>query len=80
MAVLVNNRGEADAMRGALAQRGVRSVYLSDQDSVFESAEAVELLHWLAACAEPDDVRLLRAALATATLAPELAGTRLPEP
>ena len=68
MAVLVNNRSEADAMRGALAQRGVRSVYLSDKDSVFESAEAVELLHWLAACAEPDDVRLLRAALATATL------------
>ncbi|MCB1930986.1 MAG: exodeoxyribonuclease V subunit beta [Candidatus Accumulibacter sp.] len=68
MAVLVNNRREADAIRGALAQRGVRSVYLSDKDSVFESAEAVELQHWLAACAEPDDARLLRAALATATL------------
>jgi exodeoxyribonuclease V beta subunit len=53
---------------GALAQRGVRSVYLSDKDSVFESAEAGELQHWLAACAEPDDGRLLRSALATATL------------
>ena len=68
MAVLVNNRREADAIRGALAQRGVRSVYLSDRDSVFQSPQAAELQHWLAACAEPDDARLLRAALATATL------------
>jgi len=68
IAVLVNNRSEADTMRRALAQRGVRSVYLSDKDSVFESAEAGELQYWLAACAEPDDGRLLRSALATAIL------------
>ncbi|MEF8713295.1 MAG: exodeoxyribonuclease V subunit beta, partial [Accumulibacter sp.] len=68
IAVLVNSRSEADTIRRALAQRGVRSVYLSDKDSVFESAEAGELQHWLAACAEPDDGRLLRSALATATL------------
>jgi exodeoxyribonuclease V beta subunit len=68
MAVLVNNRQEADAIRAALAQRGVRSVYLSDKDSVFQSPEAAELQYWLAACAEPDDARLLRAALATSTL------------
>ncbi|WP_273704131.1 exodeoxyribonuclease V subunit beta, partial [Candidatus Accumulibacter vicinus] len=68
LAVLVNSRSEADTMRRALAQRGVRSVYLSDKDSVFESAEAGELQHWLAACAEPDDGRLLRSALATAML------------
>lgn len=68
MAVLVNNRSEAVAIRKSLAARGVRSVYLSDKDSVFESAQAAELQHWLAACAEPDDARLLRAALATATL------------
>jgi exodeoxyribonuclease V beta subunit len=37
MAVLVNSRSEADAIRAALAQRGVRSVYLSDKDSVFQS-------------------------------------------
>ncbi|WP_374690715.1 exodeoxyribonuclease V subunit beta [Accumulibacter sp.] len=69
MAVLVNNRSEAAAIRGALQQRGVRSVYLSDRDSVFDSDEALELQHWLAAVAEPDDPRLLRSALATATLA-----------
>jgi exodeoxyribonuclease V beta subunit len=68
MAVLVNNRSEAVAIRKSLAARGVRSVYLSDKDSVFASAQAAELQHWLAACAEPDDARLLRAALATATL------------
>ena len=68
LAVLVNSRTEANLIRRALAQRRVRSVYLSDQDSVFQSPQATELRHWLAACAEPDDNRLLRAALATPTL------------
>ena len=68
MAVLVNNRNEADAIRGALSARGVRSVYLSEKDSVFQRPEALELLLWLTACAEPDDGRALRAALATPTL------------
>ena len=68
MAVLVNNRNEADTLRAALSRRGVRSVYLSEKDSVFRRPEAVELQHWLAACAEPDDGRALRAALATPTL------------
>ncbi len=68
MAVLVNNRIEADAIRKALAKRDVRTVYLSDKDSVFESPQAAELQHWLAACADPDDGRLVRTALATETL------------
>ena len=68
LAVLVNTGNEAAIIRRALAQRGVRSVYLSDRDSVYQSPQAGELQHWLAACAEPDDARLLRAALATATL------------
>ncbi len=68
LAVLVNNRSEADAIRGALASRGVRSVYLSEKDSVFQRPEAFELQLWLTACAEPDDGRALRAALATQTL------------
>jgi exodeoxyribonuclease V beta subunit len=68
VAVLVNNRREADAIRGALAARDVRSVYLSEQESVFRSEQAAELQHWLAACAEPDDGRRVRTALATATL------------
>ena len=68
LAVLVANRTEADAIREALAVRGVRSVYLSDRDSVFETVPAEALEYWLAACAEPDDPRLLRAALATGLL------------
>lgn len=65
IAILVNSRPEADAVRAALAAGGVRSVYLSDQESVFANPQADELQRWLAACAEPDDDGLLRAALAT---------------
>ncbi|AGA31850.1 Exodeoxyribonuclease V beta chain [Thioalkalivibrio nitratireducens DSM 14787] len=68
LAVLVRNRNEAEAIRGALERRGVRSVYLSDRESVFDTPEAADLLRWLRACAEPESERLLRAALATATL------------
>ncbi|RZS80987.1 exodeoxyribonuclease V subunit beta [Pigmentiphaga kullae] len=73
IAVLVRDMGEAHAIRTALARRGVRSVYLSDKDSVFAGAEAADTLLWLQACAEPDDDRKLRAALASATLALPLA-------
>jgi len=68
MAVLVNNGTEARAIRMALAERGVRSVYLSERDSVFQTDEAGELRLWLAACADPDDGRLVRTALATVAL------------
>lgn len=73
IAVLVRDLKEAQAIRGALAERGVRSVYLSDKDSVFAGQEARDLLLWLQACAEPDQERSLRAALASATLGLELA-------
>lgn len=68
IAVLVNTGKEASAVRKALAAGGVRSVYLSDKESVFQSPQARELQCWLAACAEPEDDRLLRAALGTASL------------
>ena len=68
IAVLVRDGREARAIRQQLARRGVRSVYLSDKSSVFDSQEAADVLAWLRACAEPDDERLLRAALATVTL------------
>jgi exodeoxyribonuclease V beta subunit len=68
IAVLVRDFKEAQCIRGELAARGVRSVYLSDKDSVFATAEARDLLLWLRACAEPDQDRPLRAALASATL------------
>ena len=69
IAVLVNSRTEANAIRQALGQRGVRSVYLSDHDSVYQTETACDVLLWLSACAEPTDLRRLRAAMATATLA-----------
>ncbi|MCU1719467.1 exodeoxyribonuclease V subunit beta [Pseudomonas sp. 5P_3.1_Bac2] len=72
IAVLVRDFSEAQAIRGELAARGVRSVYLSDKDSVFAAQEAHDLLLWLRACAEPDQDRPLRAALASATLGLEL--------
>jgi exodeoxyribonuclease V beta subunit len=65
IAVLVRTGKEADAVRQELARRSVASVYLSDKDSVFDSAVAHDLVHWLRAVAAPQDVRLVRAALAT---------------
>lgn len=68
VAVLVNSAREARAIRQALSERGLRSVYLSDQDTVFQSPVAADLQRWLLACAEPEDDRPLRAALGSATL------------
>lgn len=68
IAILVNNGNEAGSIRQALSRRGVRSVYLSDKDSVYASTQATEIYRWLSACAEPDNDRLLRAALSTPTL------------
>ena len=68
IAVLVRTGREAAAVRRELRRRAVASVYLSDQVSVFASAEARDLLRWLRAVAAPLDVRLARAALATRTL------------
>ncbi|QIH06032.1 MULTISPECIES: exodeoxyribonuclease V subunit beta [unclassified Pseudomonas] len=68
IAILVRDGKEAQAIRAELAARGVRSVYLSDKDSVFAAQEARDLLVWLKACAEPDVERPLRAALASLTL------------
>ncbi|MEJ8849486.1 exodeoxyribonuclease V subunit beta [Variovorax rhizosphaerae] len=69
IAILVNKGSEAAAVRQALSARNVRSVYLSDKGLVFQSPVAVELERLLTACAEPDDDRPLRAALACAVLA-----------
>jgi exodeoxyribonuclease V beta subunit len=68
IAVLVRTGKEANAVRRELAARAIASVYLSDQDSVFASEVARDLLHWLRAVAAPQDVRLVRAGLATRTI------------
>jgi exodeoxyribonuclease V beta subunit len=67
VAVLVRDRKEAAAVRRALHQRGILSVYLSDKDAVTSSAEAGDVLRWLIALASPLDGALARAAFATRT-------------
>lgn len=69
IAILVRSSKEAKLMREALAARKLRSVYLSERDSIYSSQEAQDLLIWLKALAEPRDERKVRAALSTATLA-----------
>lgn len=69
IAVLVRNMREAQTIRKHLAQRQVRSVYLSDKDSVYESQEAQDVLTWLLACLHPENERTLKSALATSTFA-----------
>ncbi|OQY48464.1 MAG: exodeoxyribonuclease V subunit beta [Desulfobacteraceae bacterium 4572_87] len=68
MAILVRNGTEADIIRKALSKRGVRTVYLSDKASVFDSHEALQMLYLLRACASPGKERTLKAALATPIL------------
>ena len=63
LAVLVNNATEAKAIRNALLARGIKSVYLSDKEGVFETPAALELEVWL-----PDSERRLHAALAMPSL------------
>ena len=73
IAVLVRDRNEAGAIRKALQQRNVASVYLSDKDSVVDSLEAADVLRWLSAMANAEDGALARAAFATRTIGLSLA-------
>lgn len=68
IAILVRDGQEARAIRGALERRRVRSIYLSDKDSVFLTPEAEEIVYVLRACAEPGQDGVLRAAMATPSL------------
>ncbi|MFI3245524.1 MAG: exodeoxyribonuclease V subunit beta [Ferrimonas sp.] len=68
IAILVRDGSEANAVRQALDKRGVRSVYLSDQTSVYQSQEAADLQWILQGVAQPRNDRAVRAALATQTL------------
>ncbi len=65
MAVLVRGWVEARAIRNALSQRGVRSVYLSERDSVFATQQATDLWRIVRAVATPRATQLVRAALTT---------------
>ncbi len=67
VAILVRSNTEAKVMRQALANRQLRSVYLSERESIYACPEASDLLIWLKALAEPRDERKVRAAISTAT-------------
>lgn len=72
IAVLVRDHMEAAAIREALHRHGVAGVYLSARDSVFATPEAMDMQIWLQALGNPSSEELVRAALATATMALDL--------
>lgn len=69
IAVLVRNRREAALVRDALGRRQLRSVYLSERDSVYATAEAQDLWALMDAITRPRSVNALKAALSTPLLA-----------
>ncbi|WP_342594842.1 exodeoxyribonuclease V subunit beta [Salinicola lusitanus] len=68
IAILVRNGPEALKVRRALADGGIRSVYLSEKSSVFDTPQAFELLQLFEAVAQPRQDARLKAALATQLL------------
>jgi exodeoxyribonuclease V beta subunit len=64
IAVLVNNFTEANTIKRALHERGLKSVYLSDRESVFAQRVAKDLFYLVSACAEPRNPSHIRSALA----------------
>lgn len=82
IAILVRTGSEAAAVRRALRQLGIGSVYLSNRDSVLTSQEAQDLLRLLEACLAPSDEVKVRSVMATALLgwsAAQLAALNLDE-
>ncbi|WP_110686975.1 exodeoxyribonuclease V subunit beta [Salinicola aestuarinus] len=65
IAILVRNGPEALKVRRALADGGIRSVYLSERSSVFDTPQAFELLQLFEAVAQPRHDARLKAALAS---------------
>lgn len=69
IAVLVRTGNEGKLVRKALSEQGIASVYLSNRDSVFSTAEAADIQRLLQAVLTPEDDRALRAALASSLFA-----------
>lgn len=65
IAVLVRSHDEAQKIKRALAKRGIQSVYLSEQNSVYATQEAKDLALVLNACLHPYQQKAVLAALAT---------------
>lgn len=68
IAVLVNTHAEASLIKDYLARYKVRSVFLSERNSVYASPQAIEIKLWLEACIDPQNASAVRAALASITL------------
>ena len=68
IAILVNSRFEGALMQQHLRARGVASVYLSDRNSVYDTAVAQDVLSILYACAHPEQRQALTNALYTRLL------------
>ncbi|MGC6388686.1 exodeoxyribonuclease V subunit beta [Ewingella sp. S1.OA.A_B6] len=66
--VLVRSRTEAALIRDALSSLNIPSVYLSNRDSVFDTAEAKDILWILQAVLAPEHERTLRSAMATGVI------------
>lgn len=64
IAVLVRTGKEAQLIRKALFNENINSVYLSLKESVYATPHAQDLLRILQACLNPENERLLRAAIA----------------
>jgi len=65
VAILVRSFKEANLVRDFLFNYGVRSVYLSDGDSVYASEEAQELRLLMLSIANPKSIQLVKAAVST---------------
>jgi exodeoxyribonuclease V beta subunit len=65
IAVLVRGQTQADAMRAALRERQIASVYLSDHASVYQTDEALDLWRVLRAIASPRQTQWVRSALSS---------------
>ena len=63
MAVLVRGQQHADAIRAALRERRIPSVYLSDRSNVYASPEALDLWRLLRAAASPRQTAWVRSAI-----------------
>lgn len=73
IAILVSTHQEGHLIQNALRERGIASVYLSDRNSVYDSAIAEDLYRVLLACASPGERTLVQNALYTHLLAQPLA-------
>ncbi|MGB4499490.1 MAG: exodeoxyribonuclease V subunit beta [Methylococcaceae bacterium] len=68
IAILVRTGKEAKIIRRELSRRNLKSVYLSEQDSIYDTDEAGDVLIWLEAMANPRNEGKVRTAVSTGTL------------